>query len=313
MMTSISKSYYQILLAQAVCAPIGASALFYPALNATSTWFFRRRAFALGIVASGSSLGGVIFPIMTEKLFTEVGFGWTMRISAFLMLGLLTIANLTLKSRLPPHPKRTNIAEFFRPMKERSFALLACSSFLFTFGMFPPLVYIIVQATSPTLPHPMSQNLSNYLLPILNAASIFGRTLPGWVGDRIGRFNVQIFMASLSGILVLALWLPARTNASIIVFAALYGFSSGAFVSMTPALVAEISDVRQIGVRMGSLYFIISIAALVTSPIAGALVTRDSGKFTGLQIFAGVMMVAAASVLVATRISVGGSLLMKKV
>ena len=39
MMTSISTQYYQILLSQAICSPIGASMVFYPAFNCVS---FRR-------------------------------------------------------------------------------------------------------------------------------------------------------------------------------------------------------------------------------------------------------------------------------
>lgn len=62
MMASISSEYYQFLLSQGLCSSLGAGALFYAATNSSSTWFLRRRAFALGIMSSGSSLGGVIFP-----------------------------------------------------------------------------------------------------------------------------------------------------------------------------------------------------------------------------------------------------------
>ena len=32
--------------------------IFYPAMSSVTSWFFKRRAFAFGVVASGSSLGG---------------------------------------------------------------------------------------------------------------------------------------------------------------------------------------------------------------------------------------------------------------
>jgi len=89
MMTSISSKYYQFILAQGLCSPIGASMIFYPAMSTCSTWFFKRRALAFGIMAAGSSLGGVIFPIMITHLLPLVGFGWSMRIAAFIILGLL--------------------------------------------------------------------------------------------------------------------------------------------------------------------------------------------------------------------------------
>ena len=64
MMASISSEYYQLLLSQGLCSSLGAGAIFYAANNSGSTWFFQRRAFALGIMSSGSSLGGVIFPLV---------------------------------------------------------------------------------------------------------------------------------------------------------------------------------------------------------------------------------------------------------
>ena len=62
MATSLSTNYYQFFLAQSICSGLGASAIFYAGTNSTSTWFIRRRALALGIVASGSGLGGVLVP-----------------------------------------------------------------------------------------------------------------------------------------------------------------------------------------------------------------------------------------------------------
>ena len=264
MMTSLSTEYYQFILAQGICSPIGSSAVFYAAMSSVVTWFFERRAFALGMMASGSSLGGVIFPIMVQRLIPMVGFAWTMRIVAFLILGLLIIANLTVRSRLPPAPRPFSIREFITPLGQLSFALLTGASFLIFLGLFIPFNYITVIAPQTV---GMSPDLAQYLLSILNAASIFGRILPGWLGDRFGRFNVTVLMCYMCGILCLALWLPAAANTPVILFSAFYGFGSGAFVSMMPALVAKITDIRQIGVRSGTLFALISIAGLIGNPI----------------------------------------------
>lgn len=166
MMTSLSTEYYQFFLAQGVCSAVGASAVFYSGMGSVGTWFFRRRAEAFGFMASGSSMGGVIFPILVTKLIPEIGFAWTMRVAAFLVLGLLIFANLTVKSRLVHVPKPVVLMEFVRPLSEPAFALTAAGSFFFFFGTFLPFNYIIEQALS----HGMSINLSNYLISILNAA-----------------------------------------------------------------------------------------------------------------------------------------------
>ncbi|KAL9038726.1 MAG: hypothetical protein Q9214_005167, partial [Letrouitia sp. 1 TL-2023] len=105
----------------------------------------------------------------------------------------------------------------------------------------------------------------------------------------------------------------ARGNVPYILFAAFYGFSSGAFVSLAPALVAQISDIRQIGVRTGSMFAVVSVAALVGNPIGGALVSEERGGYMHLQIFCGMMMLGGSVVFVAARWSLEGLDLGKKV
>lgn len=130
---------------------------------------------------------------------------------------------------------------------------------------------------------------------------MFGRVIPGWLGDRVGRFNVMIVTTLASAILVLALWIPAKSNAPIITFSALFGFTSGCYLSLVPALVAQISDVRQIGVRSGTNFFVISIATLTGQPIAGALISANNGGYLYLQIFCGIIMLLGASLFFAAR------------
>jgi MFS family permease len=145
MMASLGTQYYQFLLAQGVCSALGASAIFFTAMSSTATWFFKKRATALGIIASGSSLGGVIFPIMVSKLIPQIGYPWTMRAAAFTILGMLVVANLTVKSRLTPRRKRVDVMEFVRPLKEPAFGILCVAAFLFFFGTFLPFNYVILQ------------------------------------------------------------------------------------------------------------------------------------------------------------------------
>lgn len=148
-----------------VCSPIGSSLIFYPAMSSTGTWFFKRRALAFGIMAAGSSLGGVIMPIMVDQIIAHSGFPWAMRGAAFLMAGLLIYANMTVKSRLPPTPKPWSLMEFVLPLGELPYFLVVFASFLFFFGMFLPFTFIILSAEHDG----MSTRLAAYLIPILNA------------------------------------------------------------------------------------------------------------------------------------------------
>jgi MFS family permease len=145
MMASLSTQYYQFFLAQGVVSALGASAVFYPAMSCVGQWFFKNRAAAFGIMASGSSLGGVIFPIMVTKLIPRIGFPWTMRAAAFMILGMLVIANLTVKARLTPKPRLLALMEFIRPLKEPAYALICVAAFMFFFGTFLPFNFVILQ------------------------------------------------------------------------------------------------------------------------------------------------------------------------
>jgi MFS family permease len=117
----------------------------------------------------------------------------------------------------------------------------------------------------------------------------------------MGRFNVMIITTLFSAIVVLALWLPSKGNAPIIVFCVLYGFSSGAFVSMGPSLIAQISPIREIGIRSGTFFLCVAFAGLTGNPIGGALIEKDNGNFLFLQIFCGLTMFAGSSLYLASR------------
>lgn len=132
--------------------------------------------------------------------------------------------------------------------------------------------------------------------------SALGRIIAGRVADSIGRFNCMIIVNILSTIFVLGFWIPAKTNAELFVFAAFIGFTSGAFVAMVAAVIGQISDIRQIGVRNGTNFFCVSFAALIGNPIAGAFIERDNGGYLYMQIFSGVCFFVGSSLFIAARL-----------
>ena len=104
---------------------------------------------------------------MVEHLVRSVGFGWAMRSTAFLILGLLVVGNIFLKSRLPPPKRQFHVVEFLVPFTEVPFLLLTIGSFFIYLGGFLPFNFIIAQARADG----MSSELAGYLVPIINAAS----------------------------------------------------------------------------------------------------------------------------------------------
>lgn len=113
-MLSLVHTYWQALLAQGFVIGIGAGFLFVPSVAIISTYFTTHLSTAIGIAASGSSLGGVIYPIMFYKLQPQVGFGWATRIIGFMALGMLIIPVTVMRMRVKPAAKRAlfNVSAF---------------------------------------------------------------------------------------------------------------------------------------------------------------------------------------------------------
>ncbi|CAA7266083.1 unnamed protein product [Cyclocybe aegerita] len=252
MFTSVCKEYYQYILAQGVLFGLGVGLLFYPSLASVSTHFSKYCATALGIAAAGSSLGGVVYPIMLQHLFETVGFGWGVRISGLISgvgCALATLMTTSLSAQKKPAP-------YFdlKTIADVPFALLAAGSCFVALGLFIPFFYVVEHARHLGV----SEHMCFYVLAVMNAGGVLGRIAPAYLSDSIGRYNLLTPAAFLSGLACLTLWLNAHTLATLMAFSAVYGFFSGAFISLVNPCVVQISEIGQIGARIGMLYSIIS-------------------------------------------------------
>ncbi|CAE6478640.1 unnamed protein product [Rhizoctonia solani] len=274
-MLSLAKEgqYYQVFLPQAIGLGIALGLLFLPSIGVISHHFARRRSLAMGIVVSGSSCGGIIFPIMLNKMFERHGFAWGVRSTAFVVLACLIVANLLMRTRLPPKSKRppTPSPDFKAIMTDLTYLAAIAGAFLVMLGLFLPIFYIQLFAVV----HGIDETLAFYSLAILNAASIFGRTIPNFIADKLGPLNLLIPCSAISGTLIFAM-LGIKSSGALIIFSILYGFFSGAYVSLiSPVIISLANGFHEIGIRLGLAFAIVGFAALTGTPIAGALLTRE--------------------------------------
>lgn len=102
-MTSISSRYWHFILAQGALGGISMGLTMAPVMGAVGHYFNKKRGAAMGLAISGSSLGGIVFPIMLGKLLYKpnLSFGWTIRISGFIMVALIIPACIAIRARLP--------------------------------------------------------------------------------------------------------------------------------------------------------------------------------------------------------------------
>ncbi|EED11592.1 monocarboxylate permease, putative [Talaromyces stipitatus ATCC 10500] len=159
----------------------------------------------------------------------------------------------------------------------------------------------------------MDPNIAQYLLAMLNAGSLFGRLIAGALADTLGAYNIFTFVCYLSGILVLALWIPGTGNAAVIAFAVIFGFTSGAYASLIANLIVKISpNFKVIGYRTGLAFLFGSIGGLTTNPIAGAILQNSNGSYVGMKIFSGVFIMSGTTLVFAARLHRTGPKLVGK-
>ncbi|KAI9730904.1 MAG: hypothetical protein M1834_005622 [Cirrosporium novae-zelandiae] len=288
-MTSLSTKYYQIFLAQGIGFGIGAGGAFTASVVCCGQWFVKRRGLGVGVACAGSGL-----------VMDQVGFYGALRYTA-LFVGILLASSCFLVTARLPRRKWNRNAKWidFRLFKQKQIALYAFGSFLAMWGVWAPFDYLPSMAVNIGF----SETMALYLISILNASSVFGRVYPPYLGDRVGHFNVLTVSAFLAGASILCLWLPFsyhHSHAGIIVFALIYGFVSGSYVSLLMPCIAKAGDIETIGQRFGTFQTIVGLSCLTGLPILGAILNRQHDvDFSGLQIF------AAVSILLGTAMSGG--------
>ncbi|KAL5001086.1 major facilitator superfamily domain-containing protein [Aspergillus recurvatus] len=302
---STGSEYYQIFLSFSVLGGLSACTLFNPAISVVGHWFNVRRGIATGIACTAGGLGGVAFPLIIMYAAPEIGFGWAIRIIAILSAALLTLACLLMRTRLP-RPSGKSAAIDFKALRDVKYASTTAAVFLVEFAVFVPITYI----SSYALHAGVDTTLSYALIPLLNAGAVPGRFLPGLIADKLGRFNVMIATSLLCSILTLALWIPINANtAGVICYAVLFGFSSGAAISLTPVCISQVCRVEEYGQRNGTTFTIASVGTLTGIPIAGAILVANHGQYDALIGFGGGMyFLATVAFVVARGVCVGWNL-----
>lgn len=140
-MTSIAGGvYWHIMLAQGVCTGLGAGLAFMPAVAVTSSYFRRRRAFALSIGAVGTSVGSLIFPSIVQYLIPQVGFPWAVRCQGLVALVIAVIANALIRPRLPPRKSGPLIE--WSACTELPYVLFALGGFLNLYTLYFGFFYV---------------------------------------------------------------------------------------------------------------------------------------------------------------------------
>ncbi|KAL9110678.1 MAG: hypothetical protein Q9227_004855 [Pyrenula ochraceoflavens] len=308
MMLSLCNNYWQVLLAQGFCVGIGAGCLFVPCVSILPTYFSTKIGLAIGLAASGSSLGGIIYPIVLYRLVGRIGFPWATRVLGFISLGTLIVPIFVMRMRFKP-PKARSLIDY-TAFSDIDYLVFTFASLV---GFIAVAVLVFYISYYPTDEHFTDAEIGFYMVPIFNAASCFGRTLPNYVSDKIGPFNVLAPTSAVTGVLLLC-FMTVKNQGGIITLALLSGFFSGTFIAMPPVCFAAMTKNKAlIGTRIGMGFGFIGFAMIIGGVGGGKILGNvDPLHWHRLYTFGGVCPIGAAILYAGVRIHRTGFKLMVK-
>ncbi|KAF8265572.1 MFS general substrate transporter [Lactarius quietus] len=291
--------FWQLLLCQGFGIGMSCGLVFGPVMSVIAHWFKKRRSTALGIVTFASSIGGMVFPVVFQNLLITVGFKWTMRIIASILILAMGITNLTIRRRFPPTMLSGGLFNA-KQFRSPAYTGYTASGFVMFLGLYTVLTFIDASAHSQGVP----ESFSSYLVSIANAGNAVGRLTSGILADKFGPMNIMIPASFITGVLTLV-WPHPRGTAALVTIAVTYGASSGAVVALLSAPMMALGESADVGRRTGVFFTIASLGSLAGPPISGAII-YSTGGYSGVGIFAGCSLMVAVFLLAISRYFVLG-------
>lgn len=277
-----------------------------PTVVLVSRWFREKRGMAFGMLLTGTSIGGVVIPLIAAPLITA--YGWRnamLAISALVWLVLLPAIVFFIDDSLAASEGGIDVEK-----AERTFRQTLKMPLFWVFGLCAALVFYPIFVTSQQfilyLQSPkigVSLQTAAFAQSALFAVSIGGKFLAGFLSDKFRPAVVMAFCAMLMFAASLVLFgLTANTALFFLLpFALGYG---GTFV-LLQRLATEFFGRQDIGKILGAITMIEVIGAAVGGRITGYLADSAGGDYTyafyGVTIAAGLAFVTTLLIFALTK------------
>ncbi|KAJ2896833.1 hypothetical protein GGI21_005006, partial [Coemansia aciculifera] len=287
---SFCNSPWKLLLTQGLLYGFGGSLLYITGMTLPPQWFSKHRALATGIAIAGSGIGGLWLSTATRTMTSNLSRQWALRITGLVIIGVCGVTSLLMKMRFKPEKRQTTFDTSV--LRDKRFVLLFFGAMFGSAGYFVP--YYFMPSYAVTVLGKDSDWGAN-VSSIMNGVSIAGRVLMGILGDRVGSLNTLCVATLFSCLSILVLWLPFKSAGTFLAAASIFGFFSGAVVSLIPVVAANLFGVRRLPSVIGLLMIAYMTGGLISSPPAGAMLDKygDDRNYSSLIIYTGALLGAS--------------------
>ncbi|CDS12707.1 hypothetical protein LRAMOSA04893 [Lichtheimia ramosa] len=294
-MAGFATEIFHLYLTQGLSYGIGMCFMYITIMGIAPQYFSRKRGLALGIIASGSGIGGLIFPFVMTPINNSLGPGWTYRVLGFIVLACDIVACILVKDRVKrPLFQKKKLSDIlkFEVFKHKPYRIWALAATIQLMPYFVPFYYLPSYASWLGL----SREQGSALVAVSSAMNFIGRILCGFVADRAGPINTSIIYLTLACLANFLIWTFAYTYGVLMAFAAVFGLVCGSYFTLVSPLTASILGMEKFptGLAFVILFNVISIFGINISNAIEDATTAE--PFFAYKMFSG--SIYAASVLI---------------
>lgn len=284
-----------------------------PSIVLVSNWFVRRRGLALGILLTGTSIGGVVIPQIATPLIVNIGWRNAMASLSFIVWLVLVPAIILLVKDKPsavgmlpdgepipeirPEPTATGFT-LSQALKTPIFYALALCAALIFYPIFVTTQQFVLYLQSPKIG--LSPEMGGLALSALFFVSIGGKFGFGALSDRFSPTRVIIFCC---GVMFLSTLVLLGLNASnAFLFLIPFGLGYGGSFVLLQRLVADYFGMRDYPKILGVIMIVETAGAAIGGLVTGRMADTRGGDYT--YAFYAVIAVSAAAFVITLLLSV---------
>ncbi len=276
-----------------------------------SNWFVRKRGTALGILLTGTSLGGVIFAPLAAYLITQFGWRNAMSIISLVIWFALVPAIIAIVRSRPVElgldpdgdvPLAPDVAEtttqtegmtLGQALRTPIFWIFALCAALVFYPIFVTSQQFILYLQSPKIG--LSPQEGSLALSALFIVSVLGKSAFGSLSDRLAPARVMLICCSVMFLATLVLL--ALTAKTALAFLIPFGLGYGGTFVLLQRLVADLFGNRDYPKILGVITVVETVGAAIGGLVTGKLADAAGGDYS-TAFFAVIAVTAVALALV---------------
>ena len=271
-LTSLVNSQWELFLIYGVMFGFfGRSVLFAPLTANITRWFEHNKSLAVGIVASGQGLAGMLWPQVFHYLILAVGWRQTAFIYGLIALVTMLPLALVLRQKAPALKQASGATQSPAGPQPSPHSRLVIQVSLSTasigccVAMSLPLTHILSHVSDLSFDPTRGAEILSLMLACAVISSFFG---VGLIGGRYGGLRALFTFSTIQALMLAALAFVSSLP-GLYVAAALFGLGYGGILPCYPVIVRELFPSAEAGRRTGLILLCAGLGMALGSWLGG--------------------------------------------